>query len=183
MALLARMLDRGLNCPVTTSAGRLFDGVAALLGLRQTTSFEGQAAMELEFVADPTVRDDYPFRIMTDATLAENERPVLEIDWRLTIQAVLHDLLAPVESVIAARFHNTLANVIVRVARKIGREVVVLSGGCFQNRLLTERAVDGLERAGHRVLLHRQVPPGDGGISLGQVAVAAARLREPHTTL
>jgi len=181
--LLARMLERGLNCPVTTSAGRLFDGVAALLGLRQTTSFEGQAAMELEFVADPTVRDDYPFRIMMDATPAENERPVLEIDWRLTIQAVLHDLLAPVESVIAARFHNTLAKVIVRVARKIGREVVVLSGGCFQNRLLTERAVDGLVKAGHRVLLHRQVPPGDGGISLGQVAIAAARLREPHTTL
>jgi len=93
---------------------------------------------------------------------------------------VLHDLLGTVGSVVAARFHNTLAEVIVRVAGEIGREVVALSGGCFQNRLLTERASDGLRGAGHRVLLHRQVPPGDGGISLGQIAVAAARLREPH---
>jgi len=181
--LLARMLERGLNCPVTTSAGRLFDAVAALLGLRQTMSFEGQAAMELEFLADPMVRDRYPFRIVMDASPAEDKSSVLEIDWRPMIEAVLHDLLGTAESVVAARFHNTLAEVIVHVARKIGREVVVLSGGCFQNRLLTERAFDGLRRAGHRVLLHRQVPPGDGGISLGQIAVAAARLREPHATL
>jgi hydrogenase maturation protein HypF len=181
--LLARMLERGLNCPVTTSAGRVFDAVAALLGLRLTTSFEGQAAMELEFVADPTVRDYYPFKIRTETSPDENGRSVLVVDWRLMVEAILHDSLGTLESVIAARFHNTLAEVIVRVAREVGRETVALSGGCFQNRLLTERALEGLRGAGHRVLLHRQVPPGDGGISLGQIAVAARRLQEPRDTL
>jgi hydrogenase maturation protein HypF len=180
--VLAGMLGRSVSCPVTTSAGRLFDGVAALLALRQTTSFEGQAAMELEFTADPEERGDYPFEIETSR--ADNARTVAVIDWRPLIEAVLEEIArGTAKPVVAARFHNTLAEAIVRVARRIGRDVVALSGGCFQNRLLTERVCEGLRRAGHRVLLHRQVPPGDGGVSLGQIAVAAARLQKPHATL
>ena len=182
--ILAEMLKRDLNTPVTTSAGRLFDGVAALLGVRQTTSFEGQAAMELEFTADPEVRDAYPFEIETEKSSVDSARTCVVVDWRPLIGAVLEEIArGTARSIVAARFHNSLAEAIVRVAGEIGREEVALSGGCFQNRLLTERTLAGLEAAGHRVLLHRQVPPGDGGISLGQVAVAAARLREPRTTL
>jgi hydrogenase maturation protein HypF len=139
--------------------------------------------MELEFVADPDVRDAYPFDLRAGTSPGKDGRAALEIDWRPTIEAILRDRPGTPEPVIAARFHNTLAEAMVRVAREIGRETVVLSGGCFQNRLLTRRAVDKLQAAGHRVLLHRQVPPGDGGICLGQIAVAAAHLQDNPATL
>ena len=93
------------------------------------------------------------------------------------VEAILADLRAGVEQgIIAARFHNALVDAIIAVARSVGQPRVALTGGCFQNRLLTERVADQLERAGFEVLLHRLVPPNDGGISLGQIAVAAARL-------
>jgi hydrogenase maturation protein HypF len=180
--LLGQMLERGLNSPLTTSAGRLFDGVAALLDLRQETTFEGQAAMELEFVADPGVTDFYPLPVTRgERREARGERreadsPIM-LDWGLLVEAVLEEWgrgVAP--GTIAARFHNALAGAIVDLARAIGQEQVALTGGCFQNRLLTQRAAQGLEKAGFRVLLHQHAPPNDGGISLGQIAVAAARL-------
>jgi hydrogenase maturation protein HypF len=173
--ILARMLQRGLNAPVTTSAGRLFDGIAALVGLRQQIAFEGQAAMELEWAADPTVKDTYPIDLLAPA--GPNEPAIL--DWRPLVAAVLDDLRRGVErGAIAARFHNALVEAIVAVATRVGTPRVALTGGCFLNRLLTERAAERLAARGFEVLLHRQVPPGDGGISLGQVAVAAARLRQ-----
>jgi hydrogenase maturation protein HypF len=171
--LLAQMLRRGVNAPVTTSAGRLFDGVAALLGLHQVVSFEGQAAMSLEFACAPGVEDAYPFPLV--ATGAGEPADVL--DWQPLLAALLDDLKRGVDGgIMAARFHNAAVAGMVAVAQAVGEPVVALSGGCFQNRRLTEQAAARLRQAGFTVLLHRQVPPNDGCISLGQVAVAASQI-------
>jgi hydrogenase maturation protein HypF len=171
--ILARMLSGGIHSPVTSSAGRLFDGVSALLGLRQFSGFEGQAAMALEHAADGTVKEAYPL----DLTPARPGSPRI-LDWRPAVRAILEDRRRGTDPrVMAARFQNALVEAIVRVAEDEGEERVALTGGCFQNRRLTEEAARGLEEAGFRVLLHRQVPPNDGGISLGQVAVAGMALR------
>ena len=187
--LLGQMLSRGVNSPLTTSAGRLFDGVAALIGLRQRVNFEGQAAIALEFVADETVRDAYPFALLgrpegpavpdggaTALPFAPPAGPLI-LDWQPLVEAILADLRRGVPaSIMAARFHNALVEAILAVAQAVAQPRVALSGGCFQNRLLTERATRRLRSAGFEVVLHRLVPPNDGCISLGQVAVAAARL-------
>jgi hydrogenase maturation protein HypF len=171
--LLARMLAGGINSPVTTSAGRLFDGVASLLGLRQESAFEGEAAMALEYAAAPGVLEaSYPMALQAGA---QGSPGIL--DWRETVREILRDRQKGTPAgIIAAKFHNTLVEAMVKVAEKVGVERVALAGGCFQNRRLTEGAARRLEEAGFQVLLHRQVPPNDGSISLGQVAVAAARL-------
>ncbi len=170
--ILKRMLADGFQTPVTTSAGRLFDAVAALLDLHQQTSYEGQAAMALEGIAEATVDDAYPLPLV-GGSLAP-----LELDWRPLIAAILEEQqrgVAP--GIIARRFHNALAEGIVAVARETGESSVALTGGCFHSRLLSEHTVRLLRQAGFEVLLHRRVPPGDGGLCLGQVAVAAARSR------
>ncbi len=180
--LFAHMLATGFNSPTTTSAGRLFDGMAAFADLFQRVGFEGQAAMALEHAADPSVRDAYPFAIASGEPIAPEDDPVvLELDWRPLVSAAVADLGGGAGArVVAARFHNTLAKAIVELARRIGEPRVALTGGCFQNRRLTGAALRGLEAAGFEVLLHRRVPANDGGISLGQVAVAAALLeRQP----
>lgn len=170
--VLCHMLARQLNTPKSTSMGRLFDALASLMGLCQQATFEGQAAMALEAIADPTVTEAYPMGIDTVATAGP-----LVLDWRPLIAAVLDDLRRHVAlGVMAARVHCALAEVILAVARHIGEAQVALTGGCFQNRLLTEYTARRLRAAGFRVLLHQQVPPNDGGLSLGQVMVAAARL-------
>jgi hydrogenase maturation protein HypF len=172
--VLAPMLARSLNSPITSSMGRLFDGVASLLGLAQRSSFEGQAAMALEFAADPAERGAYPiaFEPAADASC-------IVLDWRPLVDAVIDDLRRGVSrSLAAARFHNALVAAMTRVAKSEGAPSVALTGGCFQNRRLTELGARELRRAGFRVLLHRQVPPGDGGIALGQIAVAAAALAQ-----
>jgi hydrogenase maturation protein HypF len=179
--VLGQMLRRSLSAPITTSAGRLFDGVAALLGLHQQVSFEGQAAMALEYAADPAVSDAYPMLLTPthapdDSTVSIDHSSLL-LDWQPLLEALDHDLRAGVSSgIMAARFHNALVDGITRVAEAVGQPQVALTGGCFQNRLLLERTAGRLRQAGFDVLLHRQVPPNDGGISLGQIAVAAARL-------
>jgi hydrogenase maturation protein HypF len=177
--LLARMLATGFNSPLTSSAGRLFDGVAALAGLHQRVSFEGQAAIGLEHVADRSPADAYPFAVSAGRPTAPEDHPdLLEIDWRPLISAALADIRAGAATgIIAARFHNALAGAVVELARRVGEPRVALSGGCFQNRLLTAATRAGLAAAGFEVLLHRRVPANDGGISLGQVAVAAAMLQ------
>jgi len=186
--LLAQMLGRGVNAPITTSAGRLFDGIAALIGLHGVISFEGQAAMALEFAADGRETGAYEVVIEEGRETSNVKRETsnvtfyasrftLLLDWAPWVAGALADLRRGVsQGIIAARFHNALVEAIAAVAQRVGATRVALSGGCFQNRLLTERAADRLRRAGFEVLLHRQVPPNDGGISLGQVAVAAARL-------
>ncbi len=186
--LLAQMLARGLNSPVTTSAGRLFDGIAALIGLHQQVSFEGQAAMALEFAVNPAINETYSITILKDeggGLKAENlkfspQPSSLILDWGSLIEAILVDRRAGIEpGIISARFHNALVQAILAVAELIGERRVALTGGCFQNRFLTEQTAQRLTQAGFEVLLHRQVPPNDGGISLGQIAVAAARLSKP----
>jgi hydrogenase maturation protein HypF len=169
LVVLQQMLRQGINSPFTSSAGRLFDAVASILGLRDRVTFEGQAAMELEFSIHPGVEDVYPFEL-TDG-------PPCLADWGPMIPEILIDLQKgrPVGE-ISAKFHNTLVETIVAIARRIGEPKIVLTGGCFQNRYLIERSVRRLSEAGFRPYWHQRVPPNDGGIALGQV-VAAARSR------
>ena len=165
LATLLGMLGGGVNTPRTSSAGRLFDAVAALAGLRAKSAYEGQAAMELEFAAEGGGTEEaYPLEL--DGAV---------LDWEPLLRALLDDVRKrlPV-AFVAARFHSALALGMVAVARLAGLERVVLSGGCFQNSVLTRRAVAALERAGFKVFRHQRVPPNDGGIALGQ-AVAAGR--------
>jgi hydrogenase maturation protein HypF len=185
-AVLARMLERGIQAPLTTSVGRLFDGVAALLGLSERVTFEGQAAMALEFAADPREPGAYAMEVAKASEIEPAEGVVLPgagsgvliVNWRPMIGEVLSDLARGVPAgIIAARFHNALALGALTVAQMVREPRVALSGGCFQNRRLTEKITEGLEHLGRVVLLHAQVPPNDGGISLGQIAVAAAQLR------
>jgi len=168
LATLLSALDRGLF-PRGSSMGRLFDAIAALCGLPSRVSFEGQAAMQLEFAAAPEDTSAYCLAIRDDGPLV--------IDWQPLVEQVLLDRSAG-ESVgrIAARFHNALAAVAVELAARAGCPRVALSGGCFQNRLLTERCLACLSEAGFEVYTHRQVPPGDGGIALGQILAAALQI-------
>ncbi len=158
--------------PTTSSAGRLFDAVASLMGLRDRVNYEGQAAVELEQVADPTERSTYRIEI-------EGTEPFL-VPGAEIVRRVALDLLARVaEPVVAARFHNAVADALVegceRIRESTGIDRVALSGGVFQNRLLAGRTADGLQQRGFGVLEHARVPTNDGGISLGQAVVAAAR--------
>jgi hydrogenase maturation protein HypF len=172
-ALLARMVATGTHSPVTTSAGRLFDSVAALVGLHPHSAFEGQAAMALEALADPFERGAYPFPLVPAAAPGA---PAL-LDWGPLVLALLEEGARGVPaSIRSARFHNALVDGIAAVAKCIGERRVALSGGCFQNRRLVERVSERLAAEGFEVLTHRLVPPNDGGIALGQVLVAAASL-------
>jgi hydrogenase maturation protein HypF len=166
-----QMIAKGVVSPVATGAGRWFDAIAALCGVRDAITYEAQAAVELEALAADT-RDSYPLTV-------EDIDPML-LDLRPTVRQIALDLRHGVPApLIAGRFHETLARAITeacRIARRrTGLTTVALSGGCFQNRRLTERAHALLDSAGFRVLRHRRVPPNDGGLSLGQAAVAAWR--------
>ncbi len=195
-AALGRMLETGWNAPWTSSMGRLFDGVAALLGVGggigdgdgdgARVSYEGQAAMALEFAADPRERGTYPLPLVAGVAPAGRapgqlrRETLYELDWRPLVAALLADR-AGGEAVprIAARFHQALVDgalAVARLAAADGISRVALAGGCFQNRLLAERLAASLRADRFEVLLHRAVPPNDGGIALGQIAVAAARL-------
>jgi hydrogenase maturation protein HypF len=170
-AVLHQMLNKRVNSPLTTSAGRLFDAVASLSGLRQKVSFEGQAAMELEFaITEEEAGTGYPYALTT-RKLAPEDRELIIIDWEPMILALSADLSRGVPiGAVSARFHVSLAEMIVAVARRVGLEKVALSGGCFQNRFLTERTVRRLEAEGFRPYWHQRIPPNDGGIALGQIA-------------
>ena len=167
---LAKLLDRSIHCPRTSSLGRLFDAVACLCGLGTTISFEGQAAMALEYAADWQEKAAYPI------TLSDTIPAVA--DWGPMVEAIVHDRRAGVPTAnISARFHNALADWAVAAARRGGCRRVALSGGCFQNGLLFDRVHTRLLEAGFTVYTHRTVPPGDGGISLGQLLVAVRRIK------
>ena len=164
----------GPAAPATTSIGRLFDAVAALAGIRAEVNYEGQAAIELEAACDPGERGSYPIAVHA----ADDP---LVIDPRETIRAILADVTAGESAgVIARRFHRTIARATVdaciALAGENGTEVVVLSGGVFQSRLLLESVSDALTAAGLRVLVPERLPVNDGGIAYGQAAVAAASL-------
>jgi len=163
--VLLQMLDKKLHCPLTSSMGRLFDAVASLLDLQHINHYEGQAAMQLEQQAWNARRENgvYPY------LLIGNNTPQV-IDWGPLINSIISELNnhTPLP-VIAAQFHNTLADMILKIAEHVGLTTIALSGGAFQNRLLTEKTVQLLKRAGFKVILQRQIPPNDGGICLGQI--------------
>jgi hydrogenase maturation protein HypF len=174
LALIRQMLIKELQAPVTSSAGRLFDAVASIAGLRQQVTFEGQAAMDLEFAIQPCVCEAYSFEIKSTSPSV--------VDWRPMIGEVVEDVrrgLTP--GIISAKFHNALVEIIVAVARHVGQTRVVLTGGCFQNRYLTERSVQRLLEEGFRPYWHQRVPTNDGGIALGQIVDAARKLS--HATV
>ena len=198
--VLTRLLASGVNAPVTSSAGRLFDAVASLLGLRHRATFEGQAAMDLEYAADERQIPPFPplskggqggfLSRWARGDLAGMGEPypveivdrdgVFVLDWEPMIRAILDDAARGASvGQLSAAFHNTLAEMMVAVARRVGRERVVLSGGCFQNARLTERAVARLAAEGFRPYWHRRVPPNDGGLALGQVVAACAGANPP----
>ena len=167
LATLKTMLAKKLNSPLTSSVGRLFDAVASLTNLRQQTRFEGQAAMELEFaLADVDTDETYSLPLVT-------RHPSLILDWSPMIEAILSDVQKGVAAgKISAKFHHALAEAVVTVAKRTGEPRVVLSGGCFQNRCLTERIVTRLREEKFSPYWHQRVPPNDGGIALGQVVAA-----------
>ena len=169
------MLKRGINAPLTSSVGRLFDAVAAIVGLRQERSFEGQAAMELEYALEGIRTDEaYEFHLTSPGDGA-----TFVVDWGALVEGILNDLASGTAvGEIAAKFHNTLVETIIVVARRMGEEGVVLSGGCFQNKYLTERAVHRLMDEGFRPYWHQRIPPNDGGIALGQVVAAAHHIAD-----
>jgi hydrogenase maturation protein HypF len=171
LAALETMLDRGLNCPLTSSVGRLFDAVASLIGLRPTMRFEGQAAMELEF-ALAGIETDAAYELAIG-----NRQSAIELDWAPMIEAILDDVKrGQTAGRISARFHNAMVEAIIAVAKQAGESRVALSGGCFQNRYLTERTVTRLREEGFQPYWHQRVPPNDGGIALGQIVAARREL-------
>jgi hydrogenase maturation protein HypF len=185
VAILERMIARGTHAPLASSAGRLFDAVAAAVGLcRDRVSFEGEAAMALEAAIDPGWRDAddpggaYPFDLSSGAG------GLLQLDPRPMWEALLTDLARAVPvGVVAARFHHGLAgalDALVAAVAPAPDAVVALSGGVFQNATLTEALSDRLTRRGLRPLAQRDIPPNDGGIALGQAAIAIARAIPPE---
>ncbi len=180
MQVVVQMIERGVHCPSTTGLGRLFDAASALAGVALRNSYEGQAPMEFEGVAEDAETEAYPYEV-------RHLDGMLTIDPDLLIRALLADVTqgAPV-GVVSARFHNAvvafLAEAGSRLARQAGLGTVVLSGGCFQNQRLVEGLSSALETEGFEVLTHSLVPANDGGIALGQAWVAASRLAADSAT-
>jgi hydrogenase maturation protein HypF len=174
ISVLARMLRKGINSPWTSSAGRLFDAVASLCGSKQVMNFEGQAAMELEFaIGSDRTEESYPFDIIEQAG-GEPTQPGLLIDWEPLLRAILQNVRNAIPLArISAKFHNTLTEVILEIARHSPEERIVLTGGCFQNKYLLEHTVQRLAAEGFRPYWHQRIPPNDGGIALGQIVAAS----------
>jgi hydrogenase maturation protein HypF len=168
--VILRQIDRHINSPLTSSCGRLFDAVSALLGLCVSVSYEGQAAVELEMIASAGETGAYEFFV------EEGEGKEI-IRLKPMIEGILRDLeKGTAHPVISGKFHNSLVKIGLsacqRIQRQGGPKKVALTGGVFQNRLLSEKMKSALEEAGFAVLLHRRVPCNDGGLSLGQAVIA-----------
>ena len=164
-------LEKKINTPMTSSMGRLFDAVSALAGVRQKVNYEGQAAIEFEAMADPAEAGRYAFGVESG-----------QVGVRGVVEALVKDTVAgvPIQK-ISARFHNGLAESVREMVKRISGETslrtVVLSGGVWQNLTLLRRTLSLLRKDGFEVYIHREVPTNDGGLSLGQAAIAAYRLR------
>jgi len=167
---LLQMLERDINSPLTSSCGRLFDAVSALIGLRDVTTYEAQAAIELEMIADANATDVYSYNI-------KNENGIDLIDMQQMFHEMLFDLQRDIpKEIISAKFHNTVADFIVETCGRIRNEnsidEVVLSGGVFQNRYLITKVLTQLKARKFIPYFHRRVPTNDGGVSLGQAVIA-----------
>lgn len=171
---LIKIIEKNVNCPVTSSAGRLFDAVAALIGIRSKINYEGQAAVELEFISEKKYCGEYNFKI------EKKELPfIINVDEM--IKEIINDLRKSVsKEIISSKFHETLAKIVYEgcmfIKEKTGLKKVALSGGVFQNITLLEKCVDKLDGSGFEVYIHRNVPTNDGGICLGQAMIALAKL-------
>ena len=168
--LIKKQIEKGINSPLTSSCGRLFDAVSALIGVRGKIDYEAQAAIELEMVVDESETGSYPFAI-----IEQNDMNIVHLDELFS--AILTDIGKGASSAsISTKFHRTIAQVVMqmckRLASQTGVNKVALSGGVFQNRLLLRLTVAALEGAGLGVLTHSEVPANDGGISLGQAVIA-----------
>ena len=168
-----KIIENKINSPLSSGLGRLFDGVAAIIGLRKTVSFEGQAAMELEGLSDQKADAPFPFEISADG---EN---CFILDISSIIRAIVNNILAgKSKKEISSSFHRTLAVAFAamceRIREKTGINRVFLSGGCFQNKILLEESITQLENIGFMVYHHSQIPTNDGGIALGQAVIAGA---------
>lgn len=175
---ILQMIDQRINAPLTSSLGRLFDAVAAIIGLRWSVAFEGQAAMELEMIADGQVRESYPFQWAGSG--------VKQVDVPLIIQSIVEDILRGTPAfIISRRFHETLialwAALCAEIRTETGLDRVVLSGGCFQNVLLLEGLTAALQQQAFAVYSHQLVPTNDGGISLGQAIVAGSKITKDES--
>ncbi|MEK7846490.1 MAG: Sua5/YciO/YrdC/YwlC family protein [Nitrospinota bacterium] len=169
--IILKMIDNRINTVMTSSAGRLFDAVSSIINGIDFVTFEGEAAIKLEMMADKSVKDFYDFQ-----PSAFSLQPLI-IDTRILIKGIVNDILNGVDStVISAKFHNTLAEIIYKMCQKIkadtGIDRVVLSGGCFQNILLLDRTLNKLNTE-FKTFIHKNIPTNDGGISLGQAVIAA----------
>ncbi len=165
-------LERKLNTPLTSSMGRLFDAVAALAGGRQKVNYEAQGAIEFEALAADDESGSYSFC---------NEQAQIQV--RPAIQSVVDDVLKGVPiPVISSRFHNGIAKMVLEICialrEKSGLNTVALSGGVWQNMFLLRRTLDVLGKSEFDILIHRQVPTNDGGLALGQAAIAAWKLKK-----
>ncbi len=190
ISVIAKMLKKGLHSPRTSSAGRLFDAVASISGLRQKIRYEGQAAMETEFAIGSLMSEEtYPFAIADRKSIPrcrdDGNDPDphflvgMIVDWKPMILGIVEDIgnaISP--GWISIKFHNTLAEIIVEVSRRVGERRVVLTGGCFQNRYLLERSVRRLESAGLRPYWHQRIPPNDGCIAPGQIIAVSRMLKQ-----
>jgi len=178
--ILARQVESGLNAVPTSSMGRLFDAVSAIADVRQVVSYEAQAAIELQMLIDDRESGTYPWDIKRKQVIDTEIEFEIEIDAAPLIRAIAADVRAGAPAgVIAARFHNSVADMVRQVCRilrdETGLNAVALSGGVWQNMALLQRTVDRLDIDGFEVYVHRLVPPNDGGLSLGQAAVANAQ--------
>lgn len=187
LSILHTMLTKKINSPMTSSCGRLFDAVSAIVGIRQICNFEGQAAMDLEFlINDNSLQESYTFEciqphsIKLTPTSGEAQDSVYNLnlktmlDWSPLLKALLNDIATGVRlSAISLKFHNALVNSILKVASQTGEKRVVLSGGCFQNKVLTEKSIQKLNQNSFKPYWHQRVPPNDGGLALGQLAATA----------
>ncbi len=168
--ILATQLERNLNVIPTSSFGRLFDAVASLANVRQQITYEAQAAIEFEALMDKSVTEFYEFEL--------SESDIILVNWKNLMKAVTADVLDEMLiSMISAKFHNSVANLILNLSLKMREKCrmnkVALSGGCFQNVALLQKAVKNLEKEDFEIFTHRKVPPNDGGLALGQAVIAA----------
>jgi hydrogenase maturation protein HypF len=169
LRILNQILANRALSPLCTSVGRLFDAASSLIGLAQVNRFEGQAAMMLEFAVQDPIPKYYNFAL-------DHTSPMV-VEWSPIFEGIIDDIRkAKTPGEIAAKFHNTLGQIILRIAELAGRDKIVLTGGVFQNRYLTEVTYRLLKEHHFQVHIHQRIPPNDGGISLGQILVAASRV-------
>jgi hydrogenase maturation protein HypF len=171
LRVLKHMLETGTHCPWTSSMGRLFDAVSSILGLHQRIAFEGQGAMAVEFSASEYETDFYPMSW-------ENDRDLKNLDWADVLRGILKDKEKNLNnSLISAKFQNSLVEGVIKAAEVFGQNKVLFGGGCFQNKNLLESCARRLQVAGVEAYWPREVPPNDGGLSLGQAVIARCEKR------